>query len=133
VSALAALTPYELAEAVLDVLRAAERPLSAHATAEALLAAAVPHQLPDRTECVHTSTRQVSPVLDGLVRDDRARRRDRGGVDVYEATCPTPEIEMRINVLEASLGGRPVRVESGGPDPVVTVTAPLSRIEAIGR
>jgi hypothetical protein len=131
-TAVTALTPNELAAAVVGVLRAAERPLSAHAAAEALLAD-IPRQTPERAEWVHTCTAMTATALRELVGDGRARSRWAGGIYVYEPVHSSAEIEDRITRIEAYLGGRPVKIVSGGDDPVVTVTAPLSRIEAIGR
>jgi hypothetical protein len=133
VTALASLAPYELASAVLEVLRAAERPLSAHAAAEALLAAELPRQAPERAECVHSCAQTIATALRDLVGDGRARSRWAGGIYVYEPMHSSAELEDRIGRIEAYLGGRPVKIDVSGPDPVVTITAPLSRIEAIGR
>jgi len=128
----AELAPAELSELVIETLRQADRPLSAHATAQALIAHDAPRGT-RRSELVHTVSDAIATVLRVLVADGRVRSRWAGGVYVYEAIHPTAEIEARINILEAALGGRHVRIGSGGTDPVVTVTAPLSRIEAIGR
>jgi N-methylhydantoinase B/oxoprolinase/acetone carboxylase alpha subunit len=130
---LADLAPAELAELVIETLRQAARPLSVHATAEALLTHNIPQQRSGRAECIHTSARTVGPALDALLAAARVRRRMAGGVYVYEPTHPTADVETRINVLEAALGGRKVRIIGDGTDPVVQIMAPLSRIEAIGR
>jgi hypothetical protein len=132
-AALSDLAPYELAEAVLDVLRAAQRPLSAHAAAEALVASDIPRQLSGRAECIHTGGRHIAPVLEALRAAGRVTATLRGSRLVYEASCPTAEVETRIRHIETMLGGRPVEIVHPGTDPIVTVTAPLSRIEAIGQ
>jgi hypothetical protein len=133
-SPLTALAPAEIAEAVLDVLRQADRPLSAHAAAEALLAADVPHHTPGRSARIHSGAGDIGPALRHLVDVGRANRRDRGGVPVYTAVCASGDIEERIAAIRRYLGLRPVTIVGGrDDDPVITVTAPLSRIEAIGR
>jgi hypothetical protein len=123
--------PAELAELVIETLRAADRPLSAHATAEALLD--IPRQQTGRAECIRNTARQIAPVLAALRDSGRVHASPRCGVQVYEAICSTAEIEARIRLLEETLGGRRVKVTAGGSDPVVELRAPLSRVEAIGR
>jgi len=130
---LAEMAPADLAELVMDMLRSAERPMSVHAAADALIAHDVPRGAGKRSEKVHAARMVVGPTLADLCAAGRVIPHIRGSVIVYSPLHATPDIESRVNLLEKTLGGRVVSVVAGGADPVVEITAPLSRIEAIGR
>jgi hypothetical protein len=132
-SDLADMAPDDLAELVMDMLRESGRPMSIHAAAEALIAKDVPRGTAQRSEMIHAARRVVGPTLADLAAAGRVIPHVRGSVFVYSPLHATPDIEARVNLLEKTLGGRVVSVVAGGTDPVVEITAPLSRIEAIGR
>jgi len=129
---LEAMAPDDLAEVVMDLLRSSGRPLSVHAAAEALIAHDVPRGTAQRSDMIQAARRVVGPTLADLCAAGRVQYHVRGSVNTYSPMCATADIEDRIDRLSKTLGGRTVMVVAGGDDPVVEITAPLSRIEAIG-
>lgn len=118
------MSPNQLSEFVLEILRASEMPLTCRLTTEKAL-----HRLHPITTPLQV-TRAQERVFDALIELIRRRRvdikSDGKANAVYVPMCRTPEVEIRIEAIIIALDGRRPDSIGDGHDPEVTITAPLS-------